>query len=152
VLLTRADELEALLRLSFGDSRAPAKLASGLPPARSSVLHARIALASSDHRAAVEHLHSLPSGDLTPRRALVRQVLLAAAAIERGDPAAAGIAGRAVQISNPRARSTEPMTPDTVGRQQPCCVNLLRPQTQGHPLGDDAGNLKREMQRLEPKA
>ena len=99
VLLTRADELEALLRLSLGDPRAPAELASGLPPARSSVLHARIALASGDHRAAVEHLHSPASGDLTPRRALVRQVLLAAAAIERGDPAAAGIVGRAVHIA-----------------------------------------------------
>ena len=99
VLLTRADELEALLRLSLGDPRAPAKLASGLPPARSSLLHARIALASGDHRAAVEHLHSPASGDLTPRRALVRQVLLAAAAIERGDPAAAGIVGRAVHIA-----------------------------------------------------
>ena len=99
VLLTRADELEALLRLSLGDLRAPAELASGLPPARSSVLHARIALASGDHRAAVEHLHSPPAGDITPRRALVRQVLLAAAAIERGDPAAAGIVGRAVHIA-----------------------------------------------------
>ena len=32
-------------------------------------------------------------GELTPRAALVRQVLLAAAAIERGDPEAAGIVG-----------------------------------------------------------
>ena len=99
VLLTRADELEALLRLSLGDPRAPAELASNLPPARRSLLHARIALASGDHRAAVEHLHSPPSGDLTPRRALVRQLLLAAAAIERGDPAAAGIVGGAVHIA-----------------------------------------------------
>ena len=99
MLLTRADELEALLRLSLGDPRAPAELANGLPPARSSLLHARIALASGDHRAAVEHLHSPPSGDLTPRRALVRQLLLAAAAIERGDPAAAGIVGGAVRMA-----------------------------------------------------
>jgi hypothetical protein len=99
VLLTRADELDALLRLSLGDLRAPAELASRLPPARRSLLHARIALASGDHRAAVEHLHSPPSGDLTPRRALVRQLLLAAAAIERGDPAAAGIVGGAVHIA-----------------------------------------------------
>ena len=99
VLLTWADELEALLRLSLGDPRAPAELASGLPPARGSLLHARIALASGDHRAAVEHLHSPPSEDLTPRRALVRQVLLAAAAIERGDPAATGIVGGAVHIA-----------------------------------------------------
>ena len=99
VLLTWADELEALLRLSLGDPRAPAELASGLPPARGSLLHARIALASGDHRAAVEHLHSPPSEDLTPRRALVRKVLLAAAAIERGDPAATGIVGGAVHIA-----------------------------------------------------
>jgi LuxR family maltose regulon positive regulatory protein len=99
VLLTWADELEALLRLSLGDPRAPAELASGLPPARGSLLHARIALASGDHRAAVEHLHSPPSEDLTPRCALVRQVLLAAAAIERGDPAATGIVGGAVHIA-----------------------------------------------------
>jgi len=32
-------------------------------------------------------------GDLTPRRALVRELLLAATAIERGDPAAASILG-----------------------------------------------------------
>ena len=99
VLLTWADELEALLRLSLGDPRAPAELASGLPPARGSLLHARIALASGDHRAAVGHLHSLPSGDLTPRRVLVRQLLLAAAAIERGDPAAASSVGGAVHIA-----------------------------------------------------
>jgi len=99
VLLTRADEFEALLRLSLGDPRAPAELARRLPLARRSLLHARIALASGDHRAAVEHLHSPPSGDLTPRRALVRQLLLAAAAIERGDPAAAGIVSGAVHIA-----------------------------------------------------
>ena len=99
VLLTRADELEALLRLSLGDRRAPAELARRLPPARRSLLHARIALASGDHRAAVEHLHSPPSGDLTPRRALVRQLVLAAAAIERGDPMAASIIGGAVHIA-----------------------------------------------------
>ena len=98
VLLTRADELEALLRLSLGDPRAPAELANKLPPARRSLLHARIALASGDHRAAVEHLHS-PSEDLTPRRSLVRQLLLAAAAIERGAPAAAGIVGGAIHIA-----------------------------------------------------
>jgi LuxR family transcriptional regulator, maltose regulon positive regulatory protein len=43
VLLTRADELEAQLRLSLGDPRTPAELASRLPPARRSLLHARIA-------------------------------------------------------------------------------------------------------------
>jgi LuxR family maltose regulon positive regulatory protein len=93
LLLARADELEALLRLSLGDLRAPAELASGLPATRRSLLLARVALAASDHRAALEHLQTPPPEDLTPRRALVRQVLLAAAGIERGDPGAASIVG-----------------------------------------------------------
>jgi LuxR family transcriptional regulator, maltose regulon positive regulatory protein len=38
-------------------------------------------------------------GDLAPRDALVRQVLLAAAAIERGDPAAASILGGALHTA-----------------------------------------------------
>ena len=99
VLLTWADELEALLRLSLGDPRTPAELASRLSPARRSLLCARIALASGDHRAATEHLHSPSLGDPTPRRALVRQLLLAAAAIERGDPMAAGSVGSAVSTA-----------------------------------------------------
>jgi LuxR family maltose regulon positive regulatory protein len=40
-----------------------------------------------------EHLQAAALGDLTPRQALVRQILLAAAAIERGDPVAAGLLG-----------------------------------------------------------
>jgi LuxR family transcriptional regulator, maltose regulon positive regulatory protein len=99
VLLTRADELEALLRLSLGDPRTPAELAARLPPARRSLLHARIALASGDYRAAAGHLHPLSLDDLTPRRGLARQLLLAAAAIERGDPAAAAVVGDAVHIA-----------------------------------------------------
>ncbi len=99
VLLRRADELEALLRLSLGDPRTPAELASKLPPARRSLLRARIALASGDHRATAESLQSASSVDLTPRHALVRQLLLAAAAIERGDPAAAGIVGSAIHMA-----------------------------------------------------
>ena len=99
VLLRRADELEALLRLSLGDPRTLAELASKLPPARRSLLRARIALASGDHRATAESLQSASSVDLTPRHALVRQLLLAAAAIERGDPAAAGIVGSAIHMA-----------------------------------------------------
>ncbi len=99
VLLRRADELEALLRLSLGDPRAPAELVGGLPPARRSLLLARIALASRDHRAAAGYLHSLSADDLTPRRALVRKLLLAATAIERGDPMAAGVVGDAIQTA-----------------------------------------------------
>src|SRR5207342_1123746 len=87
VLLARADEAEALLRLSLGDLRSAAGLAGGLPATRRGLLLARVALAASDHHAALEHLDAATLGDLTPRAALMRQVLLTAAAIERGDPA-----------------------------------------------------------------
>jgi LuxR family transcriptional regulator, maltose regulon positive regulatory protein len=91
--LARADELEAVLRLALGDVRSPAELASGLPAARRGLLLARVALAAGDHHAARGHLDALPPGDVTPRAALVRQILRAAAAIQRGDPQAAGIVG-----------------------------------------------------------
>src|SRR5690349_6263469 len=61
----------------------------GLPAARRGLLLARTALAAGDHRAAQEQLQAAALGDLTPRRALVHRILLAAAAIERGDPMAA---------------------------------------------------------------
>jgi LuxR family maltose regulon positive regulatory protein len=99
VLLARADELEGLLRLSLGDVRSAAAMADRLPATRRGLLLARVALAASDGDAAVEHLNGLPPGDLTPRAALVRQVLLAAAAIERGDPTAAGIVGGVLQTA-----------------------------------------------------
>ncbi len=99
VLLARADELEALLRLALGDLRSAAEMAGGLPATRRGLLLARVALAASDHRAAREHLDSLSPGDLTPRTTLVRQLLLAAAAIERGDPQAAGIVGGVLQAA-----------------------------------------------------
>ena len=98
-LLARADELEASLRLSLGDLRAPAELASRLPAARRGPLLARIALAAGDHHTAQDHLQVPALGRLTPRRALMRQVLLAAAAIERGDPMAASILGGALQTA-----------------------------------------------------
>jgi LuxR family maltose regulon positive regulatory protein len=92
VLLARADELEALLRLSLGDLRTAAELGRGLPAPRRELLQARIALAAGDHQAAAGHLRA-PSlrerGELTPRRELVRQLLLAAAAIDAGDARAA---------------------------------------------------------------
>ena len=97
VLLTRADELEALLRLSLGDLNTPVKLATGLPAGRRGLLLARIALAAGDHHTAHEQLQSLSPDDLTPRHALVRQILLAAAAIVRGDPMTAGILGGALE-------------------------------------------------------
>ena len=97
--LARADEQEALLRLSLGDLRSPAQLTSRLPVVRRELLQARIALAAGDHHAAQRHLQAIGPGDLTPRLALLRQLLLAAAAIERGDPAVAGILGSALHTA-----------------------------------------------------
>ena len=99
VLLLRADELEALLRLSLGDLCPVRELASGLPAARRGLLLARVALAAGDHHAAQEYLQSPRLGELTLRRALVRQLLLAAAAIGRGDPMTASIMGGALETA-----------------------------------------------------
>ena len=99
VLLARADELEALLRLSLGDLHSAGELASELPAARRGLLLARIALDSGDHHAAQEYLQAAPLADLTPRRTLVRQILLAAAAIGRGDPATPGILAGVVRVA-----------------------------------------------------
>ena len=98
-LLVRADEQEALLRLSLGDLRTPAELAGHLPATRSGLLLARIALAAGDCQAVLEHLQAAALGDLSPRQALVRQLLLAAAVIERGDPAARGMLGSALHTA-----------------------------------------------------
>jgi LuxR family maltose regulon positive regulatory protein len=97
-LLARADELEGQLRLSLGDLRTPAGLAGRLPAARRALLMAQIALAAGNHHAAQQNLQS-PPGELTPRRALVRQLLLAAAAISRGDPMTAGILAGALRTA-----------------------------------------------------
>jgi LuxR family maltose regulon positive regulatory protein len=94
-----ANELEASLRLWLGDLRAPADLARGLPPARRALLLAKIALAADDHRTAQQHLHSLALSDPTPRQSLVRELLLAAAAIARGDPMTASILEGALQTA-----------------------------------------------------
>jgi LuxR family transcriptional regulator, maltose regulon positive regulatory protein len=98
-LVHQADEQEALLRLSLGDLRAAAELADNLPPARRRLLRAKIALAAGDHYAARRHLQVMAVGDLTPRQMLVRELLLAAAAIERGDPAAASMLGGALHTA-----------------------------------------------------
>ena len=91
--LARADELEAVLRLALGDLRSPAELARGLPETRRGLLLARIALAAHDSGAALGHLDAASLGTLTPRAALVRQILLAAAAIQGDGPRAADILG-----------------------------------------------------------
>jgi LuxR family transcriptional regulator, maltose regulon positive regulatory protein len=99
VLQARADEQEALLRLSVGDMRSSAELAIGLPGPRRGLLLARIALAKNDPHTAHEHLQLLPLARLSPRRALVRQLLLAAAAIERSDPTTTSILLDAIQTA-----------------------------------------------------
>jgi LuxR family transcriptional regulator, maltose regulon positive regulatory protein len=99
VLLARADELEALLRLSLGDLYSASELTGGLPAARRALLQARICLASGDDEAAQNYLRAPAMGELTPRRALVRQLLLAAAAVARSDPVTAGIVGEALQTA-----------------------------------------------------
>jgi LuxR family maltose regulon positive regulatory protein len=91
VLLARADEQEALLRLALGDLRSASRLADSLPATPRGLLLARIALAAHDHLAAEQHLDPRFLGNLSTRAVLVRQVLLATAAIERGDPEAAGM-------------------------------------------------------------
>jgi LuxR family maltose regulon positive regulatory protein len=88
-LIARADEQEALLRLALGDVQSPAALADGLAPTRRRLLLARVALTAGDHRAATNHLKAQSPAVLTPRAALVRQILLAGAAIQGGDPTAA---------------------------------------------------------------
>jgi LuxR family maltose regulon positive regulatory protein len=98
-LLARADEQEALLRLSLGDLRSPAELADHLPAARRDLLRARIALAAGHHHAVQENLRAAALGDLTPRQALVRELLLAAAAIERNDQVAASLLGGALHTA-----------------------------------------------------
>ena len=100
LLLARADELEGLLRLSLGDPRSPAELARGLAAAPRSLLLAKIALASGDHHTAQQHLQSPSLGELRPRRALVRQLLLAVGAMERGDFMTAGILTGALQAAS----------------------------------------------------
>ncbi len=87
------------MRLSLGDLRAPIELASGLPAARRDLILARVALASGDHHAAQEYLQAPSLGGLTARRALVRQILLAAAAIGRSDPMTASIVGGVLQAA-----------------------------------------------------
>ena len=88
-LSARADEQEALLRLSLGDVRSAVALAGGLAGTRRQLLLARVALAAGDHCAATDHLKALSLADLTPRAAMMRQILLAGAAIQGADPTAA---------------------------------------------------------------
>jgi len=99
VLFTRADELEAVLRLSLGDLGSPAELGAGLPAPRRALVLARVALAAGDHQAAREQLQAPCLENLPPRLALVREILLAAAAIARDDPATPGIVGNVIDAA-----------------------------------------------------
>jgi LuxR family maltose regulon positive regulatory protein len=98
-LLARADELEAVLRLSLGDLDSPAELAEGLSAARQALVLARVALAGGDHQAARKQLQAPDLENQPPRLALVREILLAAVAIARGDPAAPGIVGNVIEVA-----------------------------------------------------
>ncbi len=98
-LIAQADEQEAVLLLSGGDLRSVAELANSLPDVRRELLLAKIALAGGDHHAAQQQLRAVATGGLTPRLALVRQLLVAATAIERGDPAIASILGGALHTA-----------------------------------------------------
>jgi LuxR family maltose regulon positive regulatory protein len=97
-LRSRADGLEADLRLFLGDLKTPAGLAGGLLPAHRCLLLAKVALADGDPGSAHVHLTAMRDG-LPPRQALEREILLAAVAIERGDPATAGILGTALHTA-----------------------------------------------------
>ena len=98
-LLARADELEAVLRLSLGDLRSPVELAEELPPARRALVLARAALTAGDQQAAREQLQAPGLAHLTPRLALVRQILLAATGIARDDPATPGNVGNVIDTA-----------------------------------------------------
>lgn len=95
-LTTAADELEALLCLELGDTRSASRLAERLPAPRRALLAARIALAADDHDTAQGHLQSATLTRLTPRDTLVRQLLLAAAAIAGHEPAADAVVSAAL--------------------------------------------------------
>src|SRR5271155_5628459 len=79
---------------ALGDTRSPAELASNLPAAGCCWpgLRSRPVMTTG----IPQHLRAAALGDLTPRQALVRQILLASAAIEHGDPAAASLLGSAL--------------------------------------------------------
>ena len=91
-----------------GGAAAPVSSATCAPPPswrgslrapNRGLLLAKVALAAGDHRAVQEHLQAAAQSDLTPRQALIHQVLLAAAAIDRGDPAAAMPLGGALHTA-----------------------------------------------------
>lgn len=96
-LVARAAELEARALLALGDVHSSAALADQIAPTAGNLLLAKVALASGDHETASRQLRDLSSSELSPRRALIRELLLAAASIERHDPATERIVTVAIQ-------------------------------------------------------
>ena len=88
-----------MLRLSLGDLRSPVELAEELTPARRALVLARAALTAGDQQAAREQLQAPGLAHLTPRLALVRQILLAATGIARDDPATPGNVGNVIDTA-----------------------------------------------------
>jgi LuxR family maltose regulon positive regulatory protein len=98
-LRVRAAELEASARLGLGDVHSSAALADQVAPAAGSLLLAKAALASGQHETASHCLRELSSSELTPRRAVIRELLLAATSIERDDPATEHVVTAAIQAA-----------------------------------------------------
>jgi LuxR family transcriptional regulator, maltose regulon positive regulatory protein len=149
VLLARADELEALLRLSLADPRSSLELASGLPAVRRGLLLARIALAAGDHHAAREYLQAPSLEKLTPRHALVRQILLAGAAIVRHDPMAAGILASALETAR---REGFLHTVVTTAPQVTCYLIEHSTQLRPDPFKEQLVNAALEVHTTQPHA
>jgi LuxR family maltose regulon positive regulatory protein len=119
--------------------RSPAETASRLPAIRRALLLARVALAANAHQSALQHLRALPLEHLTPRSALVRQILLAAAAIERGDPAAASILGDVLRTARREGfLNTVVMTDQTVTGYLIASATHAKPQPLVAPVIDAA--------------
>ena len=98
-LVARAAELEAQARLGLGDPHSSAGLAGQVAPSAGNLLLAKAELASGEHEAASRHLRDLSPSELTPRRAVIRELLLAAASIERDDPATERVVAVAIQAA-----------------------------------------------------
>ena len=125
-LLAQADEQEALLRLSLGDTRSLAELASNLPAARRGLLLARVALAAGADHGVQQHLRTAALGDLTPRQALVRQIT---AGCRRASSVRAAQPGSA-----PSSRGARRALDRRRGAGPPASADQHLPANRGHAL------------------
>ena len=98
--------------------------------------------------AAGEHLQALPPGELTPRRALARQILLAAA-IERDDPMAASTVAGVLQAAR---RGGFVNTVVTTASQVTGYLIEHAPQLQADPLAGQLIAAAREVRASQPEA